>query len=111
MAIDRPAHKATPHAHARHRSLLRLAAGAASAQVQAVIGLITKPDTNPVSVKMKAGFEAGAKTQAAKLLSGADKTDGAKAGRTLLTASRCNARARWMTGAMPPDRIPAECLA
>ncbi len=60
--------------------LLTLAASAAFAQAQPVIGLITKTDTNPFFVKMKEGAEAAAKAQGAKLLSGAGKTDGDNAG-------------------------------
>ena len=55
-------------------SVLALAAGAAFAQAQPVIGLITKTDTNPFFVKMKEGAEAAAKAKGAKLLSGAGKT-------------------------------------
>jgi fructose transport system substrate-binding protein len=61
-------------------SVLALAAGAAFAQAQPVIGLITKTDTNPFFVKMKEGAEAAAKAKGAKLLSGAGKTDGDNAG-------------------------------
>ncbi|HET7867708.1 MAG TPA: sugar ABC transporter substrate-binding protein [Burkholderiaceae bacterium] len=57
-----------------------LAAGAAAAQPQPVIGLITKTETNPFFVKMKEGAEAAAKAGGAKLLSGAGKADGDNAG-------------------------------
>lgn len=57
-----------------------LAAGAAAAQPQPVIGLITKTETNPFFVKMKEGAEAAAKASGAKLLSGAGKADGDNAG-------------------------------
>lgn len=57
-----------------------LASGAAHAQAQPVIGLITKTETNPFFVKMKEGAEQAAKAQGAKLLSGAGKTDGDNAG-------------------------------
>ena len=42
----------------------------------AVIGLITKTDTNPFFVKMKEGAEKAAKAQGAKLMSAAGKKDG-----------------------------------
>jgi fructose transport system substrate-binding protein len=63
---------------------LTLAAGAAMAQTQPVIGLITKTETNPFFVKMKEGAEAEAKKLGAKLLSGAGKTDGDNAGQVTL---------------------------
>lgn len=53
---------------------------AAMAADPAVIGLITKTETNPFFVKMKEGAEAEAKAKGAKLLSGAGKTDGDNAG-------------------------------
>ncbi len=59
---------------------LLVAAGAAGAADQVVIGLITKTETNPFFVKMKEGAEAAAKAKGAKLLSGAGKTDGDNAG-------------------------------
>ena len=55
-------------------------AGAAQAQAQPVIGLITKTETNPFFVKMKEGAAAAAKAKGAKLLSGAGKADGDNAG-------------------------------
>jgi len=57
-----------------------LAAGAAFAQAQPVIGLITKTETNPFFVKMKEGAAAAAKAKGAKLLTGAGKADGDNAG-------------------------------
>ena len=48
----------------------------AQSSAQPIIGLITKTDSNPFFVKMKEGAEAEAKKLGAKLLSGADKTDG-----------------------------------
>ena len=59
---------------------LTLAVGAAFAQGQPVIGLITKTDSNPFFVKMKEGAMAAAQAKGAKLLSGAGKTDGDNAG-------------------------------
>ncbi|MDD0838040.1 sugar ABC transporter substrate-binding protein [Curvibacter sp. HBC61] len=57
-----------------------IASGAAQAQSQPVIGLITKTETNPFFVKMKEGAAEAAKTAGAKLLTGAGKTDGDNAG-------------------------------
>jgi fructose transport system substrate-binding protein len=57
-----------------------LAGGAALAQGQPVIGLITKTETNPFFVKMKEGAAEAAKAQGARLLTGAGKTDGDNAG-------------------------------
>jgi len=59
---------------------LALAAGAAAAQGQPVIGLITKTETNPFFVKMKEGAAEAAKAKGAKLLTGAGKADGDNAG-------------------------------
>ncbi len=50
--------------------------GAALAQSQPVIGLITKTETNPFFVKMKEGADAEARAKGAKLLTAAGKTDG-----------------------------------
>jgi len=55
-------------------------AGMAAAADQAVIGLITKTDTNPFFVKMKEGAQAAATAKGAKLLSAAGKADGDNAG-------------------------------
>ena len=55
-------------------------AGAALAQGQPVIGLITKTETNPFFVKMKEGAAEAAKAKGAKLLTGAGKADGDNAG-------------------------------
>ncbi len=54
--------------------------GAAFAQSQPVIGLITKTETNPFFVKMKEGAAEEAKKLGAKLLTGAGKADGDNAG-------------------------------
>lgn len=59
---------------------LTVGAGAAFAQGQPVIGLITKTETNPFFVKMKEGAAEAAKAKGAKLLTGAGKTDGDNAG-------------------------------
>jgi fructose transport system substrate-binding protein len=69
----------TPFAAAAATALL-FAAGAAVAQGQPVIGLITKTETNPFFVKMKEGAAEAAKAQGAKLLTGAGKADGDNAG-------------------------------
>ena len=59
---------------------LALAVGAAAAQAQPVIGLITKTESNPFFVKMKEGADAEAKKLGAKLIAAAGKTDGDNAG-------------------------------
>ncbi len=61
-------------------SSLALACGATFAAGEPVIGLITKTETNPFFVKMKAGANAEAKKLGAKLLTAAGKTDGDTAG-------------------------------
>jgi fructose transport system substrate-binding protein len=71
--------KKNPIAFASTAALL-LAAGAALAQSQPVIGLITKTETNPFFVKMKEGASEAATAKGAKLLTGAGKTDGDNAG-------------------------------
>jgi fructose transport system substrate-binding protein len=45
-----------------------------------IIGLITKTETNPFFVKMKEGAQAAARSNGARLLSGAGKNDGDNAG-------------------------------
>ena len=57
-------------------SALALAASSAFAAGEPVIGLITKPETNPFFVKMKEGAEAEAKKLGAKLMSASGKKDG-----------------------------------
>ncbi len=71
--------KPTPIAAALAAALL-VASGAALAQAQPVIGLITKTETNPFFVKMKEGAAEAAKAKGAKLLTGAGKADGDNAG-------------------------------
>jgi fructose transport system substrate-binding protein len=61
-------------------SSLTLASASALAAGEPVIGLITKTETNPFFVKMKAGAEAEAKKLGAKLLTAAGKSDGDTAG-------------------------------
>ncbi|MGF6724734.1 fructose transport system substrate-binding protein [Paraburkholderia sp. GAS41] len=51
-------------------------ASAAQAADQAVVGLITKTDTNPFFVKMRQGADAAAQKDGAKLLTAAGKFDG-----------------------------------
>ncbi len=53
-----------------------LSSGAALAQKQPVIGLITKTETNPFFVKMKEGAQAEAKKLGAKLMTASGKKDG-----------------------------------
>jgi fructose transport system substrate-binding protein len=55
---------------------LAFASGAALAQAQPVIGLITKTETNPFFVKMKEGAQAEAKKMGAKLMTASGKKDG-----------------------------------
>jgi fructose transport system substrate-binding protein len=55
---------------------LAFASGAALAQTQPVIGLITKTETNPFFVKMKEGAQAEAKKMGAKLMTASGKKDG-----------------------------------
>ena len=47
---------------------------------QAIVGLITKTETNPFFVKMKEGAQNAAKANGLKLISGAGKNDGDNAG-------------------------------
>jgi fructose transport system substrate-binding protein len=55
---------------------LAFASGAALAQQQPIIGLITKTETNPFFVKMKEGAQAEAKKMGAKLMTASGKKDG-----------------------------------
>jgi fructose transport system substrate-binding protein len=55
---------------------LAFASGAALAQKQPIIGLITKTETNPFFVKMKEGAQAEAKKMGAKLMTASGKKDG-----------------------------------
>jgi fructose transport system substrate-binding protein len=55
---------------------LAFAGGAALAQKQPIIGLITKTETNPFFVKMKEGAQAEAKKVGAKLMTASGKKDG-----------------------------------
>ena len=57
-------------------ALVALVSSPVVAADAAVIGLITKTDTNPFFVKMKEGAEKAAKAQGAKLMSAAGKKDG-----------------------------------
>ncbi|MDX8120847.1 sugar ABC transporter substrate-binding protein [Janthinobacterium sp. GMG2] len=60
-------------------SVLTAAGGAAMAE-EAIVGLITKTDTNPFFVKMKEGAQQRAKLKGAKLLTAAGRADGDNAG-------------------------------
>ncbi|MBC7895079.1 MAG: sugar ABC transporter substrate-binding protein [Cytophagaceae bacterium] len=53
--------------------------GATEAQ-EAIIGLITKTQTNPFFVRMREGAQAAARTHGVKLMSGAGRNDGDNAG-------------------------------
>jgi fructose transport system substrate-binding protein len=67
--------------HATLFAALISAAGVVSAQDRVpIIGLITKTETNPFFVKMKEGAQAAARSNGARLLSGAGKNDGDNAG-------------------------------
>ena len=61
---------------------------------QAVIGLITKTETNPFFVKMKEGALAAARANGAKLLSGSGKNDGDNAGQVTAMENMIAAGAR-----------------
>ena len=63
-------------------SALAIAAAATTTAqaAETVIGLITKPDSNPFFVKMKEGADAAAKKAGARLISAAGKQDGDVAG-------------------------------
>ncbi|MEO7964258.1 MAG: sugar ABC transporter substrate-binding protein [Gemmatimonadaceae bacterium] len=85
--------------HAIRRALLVLGcvcfARAAAAQgATPIIGLITKTTTNPYFVKMREGAEAAAKTNGAKLLSGAGRSDGDNAGQVTAMENMIAAGAR-----------------
>ena len=56
--------------------LLVLAVAGVARADEAIVGLITKTDTNPFFVKMKQGAEKAAKASGAKLMSAAGKFDG-----------------------------------
>ncbi len=73
---------------------LIVVAGAAQAQSQPVIGLITKTETNPFFVKMKEGAAEAAKARGAKLLSGAGRADGDNAGQVTAMENMIAAGAR-----------------
>ncbi|PJJ19455.1 fructose transport system substrate-binding protein [Janthinobacterium sp. 67] len=60
-------------------AILTAAGGAAMAE-EAIVGLITKTDTNPFFVKMKEGAQQRAKLKGAKLLTAAGRADGDNAG-------------------------------
>ncbi|WP_338679586.1 sugar ABC transporter substrate-binding protein [Janthinobacterium sp. TB1-E2] len=60
-------------------AVLTAAGGGAMAE-EAIVGLITKTDTNPFFVKMKEGAQQRAKLKGAKLLTAAGRADGDNAG-------------------------------
>jgi fructose transport system substrate-binding protein len=84
---------------------LALAASAAFAQGQPVIGLITKTDTNPFFVKMKEGAEAEAKKAGAKLLTAAGKSDGDTAGQIAALENMASAGAKTILITSSGDAI------
>jgi len=75
-------------------SALALAASAAVAADQPVIGLIVKTETNPFFVKMIEGATESAKAKGAKLLSGAGKADGDNAGQVTAMENMIGAGAK-----------------
>ena len=75
-------------------TLCALAAGPASAADQAIVGLITKTETNPFFVKMKEGATAMATEKNAKLLSAAGKADGDNAGQVTAIENMITAGAK-----------------
>lgn len=84
---------------------LAVAASAACAQAQPVIGLITKTDTNPFFVKMKEGAEAEAKKAGAKLLTAAGKSDGDTASQIAALENMASAGARTILITSSGDAI------
>lgn len=84
---------------------IALAASAAFAQGQPVIGLITKTDTNPFFVKMKEGAEAEAKKAGAKLLTAAGKSDGDTAGQIAALENMASAGAKTILITSSGDAI------
>jgi len=86
-------------------SAVTLAASAAFAQTQPVIGLITKTDTNPFFVKMKEGAEAEAKKAGAKLLTAAGKQDGDTAGQIAAIENMVSAGAKTILITSSGDAI------
>ena len=74
-----------------------LALGASARRIgaqQAVIGLITKTETNPFFVKMKEGAQAAATANGLKLITGAGKNDGDNAGQVTALENMIAAGAR-----------------
>ena len=74
-------------------ALSMIAARQVAAQ-SAVIGLITKTETNPFFVKMKEGAQAAAKANGVTLLTGAGKNDGDNAGQMTALENMMAAGAR-----------------
>ncbi len=86
-------------------SAVAIAASAAFAQTQPVIGLITKTETNPFFVKMKEGAEAEAKKIGAKLLTAAGKQDGDTAGQIAAIENMVSAGAKTILLTSSGDAI------
>jgi len=86
-------------------SSIALCTGAAFAQAQPVIGLITKTDTNPFFVKMKEGAQAEAQKAGAKLLTAAGKSDGDTAGQIAALENMASAGAKTILITSSGDAI------
>ena len=79
--------------HCIAMGLIASFAGHAAAQ-EAIVGLITKTETNPFFVKMKEGAQRAAKLQGAKLLTAAGKSDGDNAGQVTAIENMVSAGAK-----------------
>src|SRR5450830_2130650 len=75
-------------------AILALAAQAASAADEPIIGLITKTEINPFFVKMKEGAQQAARMRGAKLLTAAGKSDGDNAGQVTAIENMVSAGAK-----------------
>jgi fructose transport system substrate-binding protein len=85
--------------------LLVLAVAGVARADEAIVGLITRTDTNPFFVKMKQGAEKAAKASGAKLMSAAGKFDGDNA--TQVTAIENMATAGVKTILITPSDTKA----
>ena len=79
--------------HCIAMGLIASFAGHAAAQ-EAIVGLITKTETNPFFVKMKEGAQRAAKLPGAKLLTAAGKSDGDNAGQVTAIENMVSAGAK-----------------
>ena len=75
-------------------ALMTSTAGIAAAADEAIIGLITKTETNPFFVKMKEGAQREATLKGAKLLTAAGKSDGDNAGQITAIENMISAGAK-----------------